>query len=452
MSAGSTVPLVATVNVPNNAVPGTYNVSVHSQDSSGIPSHSLAFPLTVQDFALSSSTASQTVTAGGTTGAYNLTVQPIGTSFTNPVSLSCSGGLPSGAQCNFQPSAPITPGSAPVAVAMTILTSSTTSAGTSTLTVTATSGLLSHSAVVSLIVTNPIVSAGDFQLAVVQAFPNGVAAGSQVQAKVSVTSNYAGSVNASCDASAISGQCVVTPTKPVTISASVPVTLAVTVNIPNTMAAATYNINVTVADSSGMPSHTQQLPLTVIQDFSVTSATPSQTLGVGQATSGPYQLTVAPNPTGSSFAGAVTLSCSSGLPAAAHCIFAPAAPVTLGSSSAAVVMSISTAADKMVVWPLSTHTPVLYALSLLLPGIVIGWTAVGAGSPKCKATLLGVTMLLLPTLSLLSCGGVSSAAKYNPTAQTRRLSNYGDRHICRNNPRCWTECGRDSGRRLGALR
>ena len=145
--------------------------------------------------------------------------------------------------------------------------------------------------------------------------------------------------------------------------------LGVTLNVPNTIAPATYNINVTVADSSGMPSHTQQLPLTVIQDFSVTSATPSQALGVGQTTSGPYQLTVAPNPTGSSFAGAVTLSCSSGLPAAAHCIFAPAAPVTLGSSSAAVVMSISTTADKMVAQSLFTPAPIIYALSLLLPVI-----------------------------------------------------------------------------------
>src|SRR6202011_3611858 len=101
-------------------------------------------------------------------------------------------------------------------------------------------------------------------------------------------------------------------------------------------------------------------------------------------------------------AGAVTLSCSRGLPAAAHCIFAPAAPVMLGSSSAAVVMSISTTADKMVVQSLFTSAPVLYALSLLLPGIVIGWTAVGAGSPKCKVKLLGVTMLPSLTLSLLS--------------------------------------------------
>jgi hypothetical protein len=414
VSAGSAVPLVATIGVPNNAAPGTYNVNVKVQDSSAIPSHSAAFSLTVQDFALSSSTASQTATAGATTGAYNLTVQPVATSFNGAVTLSCSGGLPSGAQCNFQPSTPLTLGSAPVAVAMTILTASTTAVGTSNVTVTATFGSLSHSALVTLIVTNPVVGSGDFQLAVVQAFPAAVPAGSQIQAKVLATSNYAGSVNASCDASAISGQCVVTPTNPLAISTSTPLSGTVTLNIPDTITPGTYNVQLTVTDASGQPSHTLQLPLTVIQDFSVTSATPSQTLAAGQTTTGPYQLTVAPNPTSSSFAGAVTLSCSSGLPAGAHCIFAPAAPVTLGSSSAAVVMSISTTADKMVIQSVAANVPIFYALSLLLPGIVIGWTAVGARSPKCKAKLSGLTMLLLLTLSLLSCGGVSSGANTTP--------------------------------------
>jgi len=370
------------------------------------------FSLTVQDFALSSSTASQTVTSGGTTGTYNLTVQPVVTSFNSAVTLSCSGGLPLGAQCNFQPSTPITPGGAAVAVAMTILTSATTSVGTSTVTVTGTSGALSHSATVSLTVTNPIVGSGDFQLAVVQGFPAGVAAGSQAQAKVAITSNYAGSVNASCDASAISGQCLVTPTNPLAISASAPASLAVTLNIPDTITPGTYNINLEVADSSGQPSHTLQLPLTVIRDFSVASATPSQTLAVGQTTTGAYQLTVAPNPPGSTFAGAVTLSCTSGLPAGAQCIFTPSAPVTLGSSSAAVVMSITTAPATSVLQSLSSHISIFYSLWLLLPGIVVTWSAVSIRSPKRKAHLSGITLLLLLTLSLslLSCGGLSAGS------------------------------------------
>jgi hypothetical protein len=412
VSAGSTLPLVATINVPNNAAPGTYNVNVSLQDTSGIPSHSLAFPLTVQDFSISSSTASQTVSPGAATGPYNLTVQAITTSFNSVVTLSCSSGLPPGAECNFQPSPQTTPGSSPVAVAMTILTSATTTAGTSTVTVTGKSDSLSHSTTVSLTVTNTVAGSGDFQLAVAQAFPAGVAAGSQAQAKVSVTSNYAGSVNASCDASAISGQCLVTPASPVAISANAPATLMVAVNVPNTVTPGTYNVNVTVTDSSGQPNHTLQLPLTVMQDFSVTSATPSQTLSAGQ-TGGAYQLTVAPNPFASSFAGAVTLSCPSGLPAGAQCLFAPSATVTLVNGPAAVVMSISTTARKAALRSPASHS-IFYTLWLLWPGIVIGWSAVGTRPGKRKAQVSGVTMLLLLALSMLSCGGVSNGGGTPP--------------------------------------
>ena len=71
----------------------------------------------------------------------------------------------------------------------------------------------SHSAPVSLIVTNSVVSSGDFQLAVIQPFPVNVDAGSQPTAKVSVTPNYGSLLNASCDASAIPGaNCSVSPT------------------------------------------------------------------------------------------------------------------------------------------------------------------------------------------------------------------------------------------------
>jgi len=235
----------------------------------------------------------------------------------------------------------------------------------------------------------------------------------QAQAKVSVTANYGGSVNAHCDASAISGQCLITPINPVRISANAPTSLAVTLNVPNSITPGTYNINLAVTDSAGQPSHTLLLPLTVIPDFSVTSATPSQTLSVGQTISGAYQLTVAPNPVGSSFAGVVTLSCPSGLPAGAHCIFAPSAPVTLGNTSAAVVMTISTATSKVALQSLPRHS-IFYALCLLLPGIVIGWSAVGTRSAKRRAHVLGVMLQLLLTLSLLSCGGVSNGGTTSP--------------------------------------
>ncbi|HEX8813496.1 MAG TPA: hypothetical protein VF742_16030, partial [Terracidiphilus sp.] len=286
-------------------------------------------------------------------------------------------------------------------------TAASTSAGTYPVTVTGTSGTVSHSAGVSLIVASSVVS-NDFQLAVSQAFPANVDAGSAQTAKVSVTPNYGGSVNASCDTSDLPGaQCTVTPTSPAAISANTPLTLTVSLNVPNTAAPAPYNINLKVADSSGQPSHTLELPLTVMPDFSVSSATPSQTVTAGQTT-GPYQLTVAPNPPGFSFPGAVTLSCSSGLPAGAQCLFSPSTPQTPQNSSVNIVMTISTAAPAArLQWPVR-RSATLDALWLLLPGIVVSCSAAFRAPRRRQRRVVALIALLLLILSLLSCGGVSS--------------------------------------------
>jgi hypothetical protein len=118
------------INVPNDASPGTYDLKINAQDTSETPiSHSATIALTVQsNFVLSSSTPSQTVRAGQTTGAYNLTIQPLGASFNSPVTLACAKGLPSGAQCNFSPSSPITPGASAINVVMSISTQGSSAA------------------------------------------------------------------------------------------------------------------------------------------------------------------------------------------------------------------------------------------------------------------------------------------------------------------------------------
>ena len=119
-----------------------------------------------------------------------------------------------------------------------------------------TSASLFRTKTVSLTVTVPVGASNDFQLAATHAFPSGIAAGAQAQAKVSVTSNYAGSVMASCDASAISGQCLITPINPVATSAKAPASLAITLNVPNSITPGAYSINLAVVDSTGQPSRT----------------------------------------------------------------------------------------------------------------------------------------------------------------------------------------------------
>ncbi len=420
VNLGSTVSLAAAVNVPGSAAPGTYNININTQDTTGAPAHKLTTSLTVgQSFTLSASTASQTVTAGQTTGVYSLSIQPMGASFNGAVTLSCSGGLPAGAQCIFSPSTPVTPGKSAATVGMTISTNAITVAGTYPLTITGTSGSISQSVTTSLIVVGSTVSQEGFQLAVTKSFPTSVDAGSQSIAKISVTSNYTGSVNATCDASSMPGaQCTITPANPVAISGSAAVILAVTLSVPNTAAPTAYNMNVSVADSSGQPSHTVQLPLTVMPDFSLSSATPIQTVTAGQ-TSGAYQLTIAPNPPGFSFPSAVTLSCPNGLPAGAQCLFSPSAPQAPGNSAVNVVMTVSTAAAKADLRRSRSDRAILYAFWLLVPGIVIRWSAVRRIPRKLRwHTFASVATLLLLSWSLLSCGGVSTGGGGGTTGST----------------------------------
>ncbi len=121
--AAGSANLTATINVPNNATAGAYNFQISTHDTSGAPSHAFTVSLTVaEDFLVTSSTSSQTVNAGQTSGPYSLTIQPVGSSFNSAVTLSCSG-LPALAQCLFNPSTPVTPGNSAVDVVLNISTS-----------------------------------------------------------------------------------------------------------------------------------------------------------------------------------------------------------------------------------------------------------------------------------------------------------------------------------------
>jgi hypothetical protein len=110
------------------------------------------------DFSIAASPASQTVTQGGGT-SYTATVTASG-GFTGVVSFSVSG-LPSGASASFNPTSVTGSGASTLSVS----TSSTTPAGTYTLTITGTSGALSHSTTVKLVV-NPVGGVPDFTISV----------------------------------------------------------------------------------------------------------------------------------------------------------------------------------------------------------------------------------------------------------------------------------------------
>jgi subtilisin family serine protease len=100
------------------------------------------------DFAISAAPASQSVVQGSST-SYTATVTASG-GFTGTVAFSASG-LPSGAAASFNPASVAAPGSS----TMTVSTAASTPAGSYPITVTGTSGTLTHSTTVTLVVTAP---------------------------------------------------------------------------------------------------------------------------------------------------------------------------------------------------------------------------------------------------------------------------------------------------------
>jgi hypothetical protein len=103
----------------------------------------------------------------------------------------------------------------------------------------------------------------------------------------------------------------------------------------------------------------------------------------------------------------VTLSCS-GLPNLSQCLFNPSTPVTPGNSSASVVMNISTTASTTAMRWLGDKHSIRYAVWLFLPGMLMGYVALGRGSRKRTLPLAGLIAMLLLMAIILSCGGVSS--------------------------------------------
>jgi hypothetical protein len=102
---------------------------------------------TQQNFTLSATPSSQTVTPG-TNAAYTVTVAPSG-GFTGTVALTASG-LPTGAAASFNPSSITTSGSS----TLTVSTASTTPSASSPLTITGTSGGVTQTASATLVVSS----------------------------------------------------------------------------------------------------------------------------------------------------------------------------------------------------------------------------------------------------------------------------------------------------------
>jgi len=201
---------------------------------------------TAPDFALSATPASATVTQGGST-SYTATVTPL-SGFTGTVSFSVTG-LPAGATATFNPTS-LTSGNS----TLSVTTSTTTPAGTFPLTITGTSGTLSHSTTVTLVVQGPN---PNFTISVSPASLT-VARGTSGKYTVTIgaVNGFTGTVSLS-----VSGlPARVTATfNPTSVTGSGSSTLTVTVN----RRATTGTRTLTITGASGALSHSATATLTI---------------------------------------------------------------------------------------------------------------------------------------------------------------------------------------------
>ncbi len=404
-TAAAPVNMTVSVTVPAGTALGSYPITIQATTAGSQTPLTATFTLAVTanpDFVLEPFALPE-VNSGSLASTTLSVVSQDG--FSNIVMLSCSTTAGVGG-CGVNPASV---SSYPASPTVTLNTAGF-AAGSYSMMVTGTSGSEVHTLAIPF-------NVGDYSISGTQTLtvtPSGQGAASLV---LTASTFYSGVINTSCDASSLpAAMCVLTPANALSIANGSAASLTATINVPNNTNAGAYPINVVTTDVTGAPSHTFVVTLTVAQDFILTPATPSsQTVTAGQ-TSGPYSFAI--QPVGSSFDAAVTLSCPSGLPAGAQCVFNPSGPQTPGSSAVDVVMSITTVAASSEGRALSGGTKMFYALWFLLPVSVV---VCGARSRDRKRGFLrwgSTALVILLLLSVLSCGGVSTGG----TGQTQPMT------------------------------
>ncbi len=127
IATGAPVNVSVTVTATASALLGNSTVTISATTPGLAAPKTQNVTLTVEDFAFGPAPPAQTVKAGGTASYPNLTVQPVGATFSSQITLSCSG-LPAKSNCSFAPSNKVTPGAGPATVTMTIKTTAAVNA------------------------------------------------------------------------------------------------------------------------------------------------------------------------------------------------------------------------------------------------------------------------------------------------------------------------------------
>jgi uncharacterized membrane protein len=242
-----------TVTTPSSTAPGNYTLTITG--TSGSLTHSAAVTLVVNaastpDFSLSATPASQTVAPGNGT-SYTLTLTP-SNGFASNVSLSL-GTLPAGVNATFNTN-PVLNGSG--TSTLTVTTTSSTAPGNYTLTINGTSGSLTHSATVALVVN--AASTPDFSLSATPASQTVVQGnGTSFTSTLTPSNGFAGTVSLSLGALP-AGVNATFNTNPITNGSG---TSTLTVTTTSSTALGTYTL--TITGTSGSLTHSTSVTLIV---------------------------------------------------------------------------------------------------------------------------------------------------------------------------------------------
>jgi len=237
-----------TVSTASTTAAGNYTIIITGTDSSASLTHSATVTLVVTDFSLTATPSSQTVAANGST-TYTAIVSSLN-GFTGTVNLSVSG-LPGGTTTSFNP-ASISGGSG--SSTLTVSTGCSTPAGTYPLTITGTSGSLSHSASVTLVVNS---AASDFTIGASPSSSTVTAGtGTSYTASVGAVGCFLGTVNLSVSGLPSGATGTLNPTS---ISGSGSSTL----NVSTSTTASTGTFTLTITGTSGSLTHSSTVSLTI---------------------------------------------------------------------------------------------------------------------------------------------------------------------------------------------
>jgi len=377
---------------------GSYPLTITGTD--GVLTHtaSVTLVITTPDFSLTATPAVQTVVVGNTAN-YTATVAALN-GYAGTVNLSVSG-LPAGASPLFTP--PSVTGSGSSGLAITT-TAGTTPSGSYPLVITATDGVLTHTANVTLVVSNFVISASPASQTVLQ--------GNSTSYTVSLTTatGYVGTVSFSVSGLPTSTTPVFSPTS---LTASGTTTLIISTSGTSPLTPpGTYPL--TISASDGVSTQTTQVTLVVtpIADFGVSVSPTSQTVNQGQNIG--YGVTVS---SVNGFTGLVNLSIT-GVPTGASFTFSPSSLQGSGLSSLAIVPGANTPGGTYTLTITGTSGPVVHSTTATLTILVPDFSL--SSAPASRTILVGQSTSYTVTFSPVNnyAGTVSFTVIGLPTGAT----------------------------------